>query len=79
MSQDHATVHHSRGESGSKLLTGHLLACFDVSLQYCVSLRRPTSPGVVNVGHSVCGLDGSEVGLQGEQLAGQVWHTARRN
>ena len=40
------------------------------------SVRSPTSPGVVVVGHSVCGLDGGEVGLQGEQLTGQVWHTA---
>lgn len=43
----------------------------------CVS--SPTSPGIVIVGHSVCGLDGGEVRLQGEQLTGQVWHTARRN
>lgn len=38
-----------------------------------------TSPGIVVVGHSVCGLDWGEVMLQGEQLTGQVWHTAGRN
>lgn len=38
----------------------------------------PTSPGGVVVGHSVCGLDGGEVRLQGKQLTGQVWHTAER-
>ena len=43
----------------------------------CVS--SPTSPGIVIVGHSVCGLDGGEVRLQGEQLTGQVWHTAGKN
>ena len=41
-------------------------------------VRRPTSPGIVIVGHSVCGLDGGEVRLQGEQLTGQVWHTASK-
>lgn len=40
----------------------------------CVCMCAPTSPGVVVVGHSVCGLDGGNAGLQGEQLAAQVWH-----
>lgn len=39
---------------------------------------RLTSPSIVIVGHSVCGLDGGEVRLQGKQLTGQVWHTADR-
>lgn len=43
-----------------------------------VEYVSPTSPGIVIVGHSVCGLDGGEVWLQGEQLTGQVWHTAGR-
>lgn len=42
----------------------------------CVCVCTPTSPGVVVVGHSVCGLDGGNAGLQGEQLAAQVWHAA---
>lgn len=41
-------------------------------------LCGPTSPGIVVVGHSVCGLDGGEAGLQGEQLTGQVWHTKNK-
>ena len=41
-------------------------------------LCSPTSPGIVVVGHSVCGLDWGVVRLQGEQLTGQVWHTAGR-
>ncbi len=42
----------------------------------CVCVCTLTSPGIVVVGHSVCGLDGGEVRLQGKQLTGQVWHTA---
>lgn len=49
-------------------------------LRLCVFVcAGPTSPGVVVVGHSVCGLDGGDVGLQGKQLTGQVWHTARKD
>lgn len=47
-------------------------------VRVCACVRSPTSPGVVVVGHSVCGLDGGEVRLQGEQLTSQVWHTAGR-
>lgn len=51
-----------------------------VLLRLCVFVcAGPTSPGVVVVGHSVCGLDGGDVGLQGKQLTGQVWHTARKD
>lgn len=39
-----------------------------------VCVRALTSPVVVVVGHSVCGLNGGNAWLQGEQLAAQVWH-----
>jgi len=63
-------------------MSGHLFARFVVRLHdyMCVfvCVCAPTSPGIVIVGHSVCGLDGGEVWLQGEQLTGQVWHTTGR-
>ena len=55
-------------------LHDYLRVCLFVCV--CVCVCQPTSPGIVIVGHSVCGLDGGEAGLQGEQLTGQVWHTA---
>lgn len=56
----------------------YLHAPLYVCMIMCVFVCSPTSPGIVIVGHSVCGLDGGEVRLQGEQLTGQVWHTAGR-
>lgn len=54
--------------------------CFCLCLHYCarvsVCVCRITSPGIVIIGHSVCGLDRGEVRLQGKQLTGQGWHTA---
>lgn len=50
----------------------HCIVCVCV----CACVCRSTSPGIVVVGHSVCGLDGGEVRLQGKQLTGQVWHAA---
>lgn len=45
-------------------------------MHVCLCVCRTTSPGIVIVGHSVCGLDRGEVRLQGKQLTGQGWHTA---
>lgn len=58
--------------------TEHLAAQFVVCLHDFVCVCHPTSPGIVIVGHSVRGLNGGEVWLQGEQLTGKVWHTAGR-
>lgn len=74
------------GKNESGKTTGHHChnisephVCVTTFVCVCVVCAGPTSPGVVVVGHSVCGLDGGDVGLQGKQLTGQVWHTARED
>lgn len=84
MSQEQeTTAHHCHSISSSELCVrmcewAFIAVCFHYYVCVCVCVCGPTSPGIVIVGHSVCGLDGGEVRLQGKQLTGQVWHTAGR-